>query len=105
MKETQKFDNILTPKLSFKLSPDYTRDIRNRNQGRIDYFNIYDLNRIGIEEANEGGISATYGYEYTKLDKSIFAQKMKFGFANNLRLSENKDLPSNTNLGDKVSIS
>ena len=103
VKETEKFNNTLTPKLSFKLSPDFTRDIRNRNEGRIDYFNIYDIDRIGIEEANEGGISAAYGYEYTKLDKSIFAQKMKFGFANNLRLSENKDLPSNTNLGDKVS--
>ena len=28
---------------------------------------------------------------------------MKFGFANNLRLEENKDLPINSNLGDKVS--
>ena len=103
VKETEKFNNTLTPKLSFKLSPDFTRDIRNRNEGRIDYLNIYDIDRLGIEDANEGGISATYGYEYTKLDKSIFAQKMKFGFANNLRLGENKDLPSHTNLGDKVS--
>ncbi len=103
VKETERFDNILTPKLSLKLSPNYTRDIRNQNEGRIDYFNIYDVDRLGIEEANEGGISATYGYEYTKFDKSIFAEKMKFGFANNIRLSENKDLPSHTNLGDKVS--
>ena len=103
MKETDKFKNTLTPKFSLKLSPDYTKDIRNRNEGQIDYYNIYDLNRLGIEEANEGGISATYGYEYTKIDKSIFAQKMKFGFANNLRFSENKDLPFHTNLGDKVS--
>ena len=28
---------------------------------------------------------------------------MKFGFANNIRFEENKDLPSHTNLGDKVS--
>ena len=103
VKETERFNNILTPKLSLKLSPNYTRDIRNQNEGRIDYSNIYDVDRLGIEEANEGGISATYGYEYTKFDKSIFAEKMKFGFANNIRFSENKDLPSHTNLGDKVS--
>ena len=103
MRETDKFKNTLTPKFSIKLSPDYTKDIRNRREGQIDYYNIYDLDRLGIEEANEGGISATYGYEYTKIDKSIFAQKMKFGFANNLRFSENKDLPFHTNLGDKVS--
>ena len=103
MRETDKFKNTLTPKFSLKLSPDYTKDIRNRNDGQIEYSNIYNLNRLGIEEANEGGISTTYGYEFTKIDKSIFAQKMKFGFANNLRLSENKDLPFHTNLGDKVS--
>ena len=28
---------------------------------------------------------------------------MKFGFANNLRLEENKEEPINSNLGDKVS--
>ena len=91
MKETDKFKNTLSPKFSLNLSPDYTKDIRNRNDGQIEYSNIYNLNRLGIEEANEGGISTTYGY-VTKIDKSIFAQKMKFGFANNLRLSENKDL-------------
>ena len=38
-----------------------------------------------------------------KIDKSNFDQKIKFGFANNLRFEENKDLPANTNLGDKIS--
>ena len=103
IKNTDRFKNTLTPKFSLKLSPDYTKDIRNRSDGQIEYSNIYELNRLGIEEANEGGISATYGYEFTKIDKSTFTQKMKFGFANNLRLDENKDLPFHTNLGDKVS--
>ena len=31
--------------------------------------NIYDINRLGLDEVNEGGISATYGYEYIKTDK------------------------------------
>ena len=61
------------------------------------------MNRLGLDEINEGGISLTYGYEYTKIDKSNFDQKIKFGFANNLRFEENKDLPLNSNLGDKIS--
>ena len=48
-------------------------------------------------------MSVTYGYEYTKTDRLNFNQQLKFGFANNLRFEENKDLPANTNLGDKVS--
>ena len=70
---------------------------------KINYDNIYDINRLGLDEINEGGVSATYGYEYTKLINQILNQKIKFGFANNLRFEENKDLPANTNLGDKVS--
>ena len=42
MRETDKFKNTLTPKFSIKLSPDYTKDIRNRREGQIDYYNIYD---------------------------------------------------------------
>ncbi len=101
-KQTTEFNYTLTPKLSINLSTPHTKDVRNNN-AIINYDNIYDINRLGLEEVNEGGISATYGYEYIKIDKSNFNQKIKFGFANNLRFQENKDLPANTNIGDKVS--
>jgi len=101
-KESEKFNNILTPKFSLRLSIPHTKDIRSIDR-KISYSNIYDFDRLGIEEASEGGISATYGYEYIKIDKSSLDQKIKFGFANNLRIEENKDLPVNGNLGKKVS--
>ena len=101
-KETGRFNNILTPKLSLKLSIPYTKDIRFTDR-TINYKNIYDLDRLGIDGSTEGGISATYGYEYVKINKSSFDEIMKFGFANNLRIEENKDLPINSNLGDKMS--
>ena len=101
-KETSKFSNLLTPKLSLKLSLPNSKDVRKKDRV-IEYENIYDLDRLGIAEASEGGISATYGYEFVKIDKSNFDEKIKFGIANNLRFEENKDLPTNSNLGDKVS--
>ncbi len=101
-KQTTKFNNTLTPKLSLNLSIPHTKDVR-KNNAKINYENIYNISRLGLDEVNEGGFSATYGYEYTKIDRSNFNEKMKFGFANNLRFQENKDLPANTNLGDKVS--
>ncbi len=101
-KEIGEFNNILTPKLSLRLSIPFTKDISSTDR-TINYKNIYDFNRLGIDESTEGGISATYGYEYTKINKSSFDEIMKFGFANNLRIEENKDLPSNSNLGDKMS--
>ncbi len=101
-KESEKFNNILTPKFSLRLSIPHTKDIRSIDR-KISYKNIYDFDRLGVEESSEGGISATYGYEYVKIDKSSLNQKIKFGFANNLRIEENKDLPVNGNLGKKVS--
>ena len=101
-KESEKFNNILTPKFSLRLSIPYTKDTRSADR-KISYKNIYEFDRLGIEEASEGGVSATYGYEYIKVDKSSLDQKIKFGFANNLRIEENKDLPVNGNLGKKVS--
>ncbi len=101
-KETEKFNNILTPKLSLRLSIPYTKDNRLTDR-TINYKNIYNVNRLGLDGSSEGGISATYGYEYTKINKSSFDEIMKFGFANNLRIEENKDLPINSNLGDKTS--
>ena len=102
IKETIKSRNTLTPKLSLRLSTPHTKDVR-RIDRKIDYNNIYDLNRLGINDSNEGGISLTYGYEQSIVDKSSLEEKLKFGFANNLRFEENKDLPLNSNLGDKVS--
>ena len=101
-KQTNEFDYTLTPKFSLNLSTPHTKDVH-KNNAKINYNNIYDINRLGLDEINEGGVSVTYGYEYTKTDRSNFNQKIKFGFANNLRFEENKDLPANTNLGDKVS--
>jgi len=101
-KQTNEFNHTLTPKLTLNLSLPHTKDVH-KNNVKINYDNIYDINRLGLDEINEGGFSATYGYEYTKIDKSNFDQKIKFGFANNLRFQENKDLPANSNLGDKTS--
>ena len=101
-KETSNYNNLITPKLSLRLSLPSSKDIRKKDR-TIGYDNIYDLDRLGIAETSEGGVSATYGYEFVKIDKSNFDEKMKFGFANNLRFEEDKDLPINSNLGDKVS--
>ena len=101
-KDSQNFTNTITPKFSLRLTPDHTKNLRDKDR-KINYENIYNLNRLGISDSLEGGISATYGYEYTKFDKKNLDQKIKFGFANNLRLSKNDDLPGSTNLGNKVS--
>ncbi len=101
-KETAEYNNTIIPKLSIRLSAPHTKDY-SASDRKISYDNIFNLDRLGITDANEGGFSATYGYEYTKVDKSNLEQKVKIALANNLRLKKNEDLPNNSNLGDKVS--
>ncbi len=102
LKQSDQFNYTLTPRFTLNLSTPHTKDVHKDN-AQINYDNIFDINRLGLDEINEGGVSLTYGYEYTKVDRSNLNQNIKFGFANNLRFEENKDLPANTNLGDKVS--
>ena len=102
IKESTKLRNTLTPKWSLRLSTPHTKDVRKIDR-KISYDNIYDLDRLGIDEGNEGGISLTYGYEHSIVEKSNSEEKITFAFANNLRFEENKDLPLNSNLGDKMS--
>ena len=102
LKENSKLRNTLTPKISLRISTPHTRDVHKTDR-KIDYNNIYDLDRIRMDDTNEGGVALTYGYEHSIIEKSTSEEKIKFGFANNLRFDENRDLPGNSNLGDEVS--
>ncbi len=102
IRETENLSRNLIPKLSLRISAPHTKDVRKTDR-KINYDNIYDLNRLGIDESSEGGVSLTYGYEYSMMEKSNSQEKIRFALANNLRFEENKDLPANSNLGDKVS--
>ncbi len=102
IKENLDYQNILKPKLSLKVSPDFTKDI-SKKEKQIDVNNIYSLNRISSNDIIEGGISLTYGNDFTIFDKNnskdIFALKI----ANNLRFENNKDLPRTNKIGEKTS--
>ena len=75
IKENEKFQKILRPKLSLKIAPSHTKDDRN-SESKIDLSNIYSLNRL-TDSTTEGGLSINYGGDY-----SIFSKKnlVKFKF-------------------------
>ena len=103
IKENNNYQKILKPRLSLRFAPSHTKDERNDHY-KIDVNNIYSLNRTTDNYSTEGGLSATYGTDY-----SIFSNKENnreiFGFklANNLRFDENYDLPKNNQIGQKTS--
>ena len=100
-KELENYTNILKPLMSFKYSPDKNKDMKN-DVNRLDINNIYSLDRIGTNDAVEGGASLTFGTEFSKInrsDKEVFGAKL----ANVLRVEENENLSKTSKLGAKTS--
>tara|TARA_B100000900_G_scaffold383740_2_gene371946 strand:- start:1083 stop:3419 length:2337 start_codon:yes stop_codon:yes gene_type:complete len=102
IKEDEAYKKITTPKMSIKIAPNYTKNNRD-DDIKIDVNNIYSLNRSVKEDMIEGGLSLTYGNEFSILNKAKNSEMFNFKIANNLRIEENDDLPRNSQIGQKTS--
>jgi len=88
--------DYLKPVMAIKYSPNNTKNISNKDL-RLDYNNIFSLNRIGTDSFVEGGESISLGLEFRKRN---FENEDIFGFniANSLSSSKNSNLPSKSKL-------
>jgi len=102
IKREEKFQRILEPKLSIRISPNHTKDSRNEIS-RINTDNVYSLKRNEIDGTTEGGLSFIYGSDYSVNNLSNSREIFKLELANNFRLEENEDLPNNNQIGDTMS--
>ena len=97
-KINEKSTNYLKPIMSLRYSPNNTKNISDKDV-RLDFNNIFSLNRIGTNEIVEGGKSASLGLEYEKRniqDKKIF----EFNIANSIRDKKNDNLPTKSKLNN-----
>jgi LPS-assembly protein len=97
------FINIFKPISSFKFSPNRNKKKLREKDKRIDVNNAYNLNRISSNDMVEGGGSLTYGLEYKKNRISDSIEVFDAKIANVIRIEENKNLPTNNNVGGKTS--
>ena len=68
VKDTPNFDNSLTPKMSFRISPNDTKNLKNEER-YLNTDNIFSFNRIGFNETLESGASLTLGLDFEKKHK------------------------------------
>ena len=87
---------------SLKLSPNNTKNL-SKESTRLDVNNIYDLNRISASDTLEGGVSLAYGNEFNIFEKNKSREIFGLKIANNLRIEDNYDLPSNNQINQKTS--
>jgi len=88
--------NYLKPIIAMRYSPNSTKNIADKDT-RLDYNNIFSLNRIGTNEIVEGGKSIAMGLEYEKRnleDKRIIG----FNIANSISDKKNNNLPTKSTL-------
>jgi len=90
--------NYLKPIMAIRYSPNNTKNISDKDV-RLDYDNIFSLNRIGTNEIVEGGKSVSLGLEYEKrnlLNKKIIG----LNIANSISEKKNNNLPSKSKLNE-----
>ena len=95
------FNKYLTPKISIRHSPNSTSNLKDK-KNRLTSSNAFDLNRIGTNEAIEGGTSATLGITYEK-ENLEYDKVFSLSAVNIVRDEVDSNLPENSTLGKKQS--
>ena len=108
VKNTQNRLNTLEPKLSFRLSPHEMKNNKDLER-RIDVNNIFNTNRLSMQNSFEGGESLTLGFNFKKEkvntinEISEIEEYFDFKLASVFRLDEEKNIPLNSTLNKKKS--
>ena len=97
IKLNKNYINNLIPKISLRTNPskmiNYSNEIK-----KINYNNIFDINRLGLDDTFESGTSLTAGIDFKKQDVSNINRYFEFKIASVLRNSEENNIPSSTTL-------
>ena len=107
-KYTKDRNNRLEPKLSFRFSP---HDMKNQKgeERRIDITNIYNINRLSLNDTFEGGESITVGFDFksekieTKNEIEKIEDYFEFKLATVFRRDYERNMPTRSTLDNKNS--
>jgi len=94
----------LIPKFLLRYAPGH---MRNANSGRLNYGNLFNLNKVDELDIVEPGLSTSIGVEYKKnklnASNSIGDQELSFSVGQVISEGENNDIPSSTSLDQRFS--
>ena len=101
IKKNSKGTKYLIPTISTRFSPSETKNIRSEDN-RVDYLELFNLERLNDDDMIEGGESVTLGGEYKVINQSG-TEIVNFSAGQVFRINENSDLPLNSSIGQKRS--
>ena len=102
LKISKKYNETLVPKISLRLNPG---DMKNHStdEKTINVSNIFDTNRLGIDDSFEAGNSVTLGVQYEKNNIDHKDNFFKISLASAFRDTEEENISKQTSLNQKNS--
>ena len=97
-KSQNKSDQFLTPKILVRYAPGHMR--KEPNGSKLNYLNIFSLDRLNSNDNFESGLSTTLGFDYKLKNKD---KELNFTVGQIINNKENKDMPSSSSLDEKLS--
>jgi len=104
-KKVNEYNNLLTPKLSFRYNPSKMKDY-STSDNKIDVNNIFALNRLGLSDTLESGKSITLGVDYLREkndDLNEINDYFELKLATIFRDKEQNFIPNKTSINRKNS--
>ena len=101
-KENKEIINYITPKASFRINPSDMKDYNNTSR-LITTDNIFDINRVGINDSYEAGKSLTLGFDFKRENKDNIEKYFELKLASVLRDKEENRIPVSSSLNRTTS--
>ena len=103
----RKNNHLFVPKMFIRYAPGHMRDVRDESEYKLDYSNLFDLQKVNAIDIVEDGLSASLGFDYkiNKLNNKGEIKDEKFSLSMGQVISEkdNLDMPSSTSMDQRFS--
>ena len=101
IKKNESFINYLNPKLSLRINPSDMKDNSNQNRP-INTENIFNINRLGLNDTLESGENLTLGLDYKKEKIDNINKYFELSLGKIIRTKSNNNIPSNSTIIRKI---
>ena len=102
IKKSESFINYLNPKLSLRMNPSEMKDNSNQNR-QINTENMFNINRLGLNDTLESGENLTLGLDYKKEKIDNINKYFELSLGKVIRTKSNNNIPSNSTIDKKNS--
>tara|TARA_B100001564_G_C20661887_1_gene681935 strand:+ start:632 stop:3253 length:2622 start_codon:yes stop_codon:yes gene_type:complete len=95
-------NETLLPRMSIRINPGEMKNYADTER-KVNTGNIFDINRLGIDDSLESGNSVTLGVEYKNESESDSEKFLELKIASVFRDDNERNIPSQTTLNNKNS--